>query len=126
MEIRTEEILLIVGIITVSFAFAAFYIFCYWRLFQKADQPGWFALIPLFNMLVVLKLIGRPWWWLLLMLIPPINVLVSVLMVFDVARVFGKRTGFAFGLLFFSGVFLPLLALGDAEYTAPAQSAFSS
>jgi len=125
MEIRTEEILLIVGIITVSLAFAAFYIYCYWRLFQKANQPGWFALIPLFNMLVVLKLIGRPWWWLLLMLIPPINVLVGVLMVFDIARVFGKSTGFAFGLLFLSAVFLPILALGDAAYTAPSQSAFS-
>jgi hypothetical protein len=41
------------------------------------------------------------------------------MVLFDLAKAFGKDTGFGFGLLFLSFIFLPILALGDAEYQGP-------
>jgi hypothetical protein len=41
------------------------------------------------------------------------------MLIFDLAKVFGKDTGFGFGLLFLPFIFIPILALGDAEYQGP-------
>ncbi len=38
-----------------------------WTTFTKAGQPGWTAIIPILNILVLLKVVKRDWWWLLLM-----------------------------------------------------------
>ena len=40
-----------------------FYIYCMWRIFAKAGKPGWAAIIPIYNILVELEIVGRPWWW---------------------------------------------------------------
>ena len=41
----------------------------YWRLFEKAQQKGWKALIPIYNFFIFLRIIRRPAWWILLYLI---------------------------------------------------------
>lgn len=104
-------------IILISLLFAAFYVFCAWRIFEKAGKPGWVALIPFYNTLVQLEMVQRPWWWLLLMFISPVNLVLAVIIIFDLAKVFGKDNGFAFGLLFLAPIFVPILALGSAVYT---------
>jgi len=45
-----------------------FYIYCTWKFFVKAGKPGWASIIPIYNILVELEIVGRPWYWLLLML----------------------------------------------------------
>jgi hypothetical protein len=100
-------------------AVIVFFIFCMWKIFVKAGKPGWAAIIPIYNIIVELEIIGRPWWWLLLMLIPLVNVVIGIIILFDLAKVFGKGTGFGFGLLFLSFIFIPILALGDARYLGP-------
>lgn len=90
-----------------------------WKIFVKAGKPGWAAIIPIYGNLVQLEIIGRPWWWLLLMLIPIVNVVIAIMIIFDFAKVFGKGTGFGFGLLFLSFIFYPILAFGDARYIGP-------
>lgn len=105
------------AIIIFSLIITAFYVFCAWRIFEKAGKPGWAALIPFYNTLVQLEIVQRPWWWLLLMLIPALNLVLAVIIIFDLAKVFGKDNGFAFGLLFLAPIFVPVLALGSAAYT---------
>ena len=104
-------------IILFSFILTAFYVYCAWRIFEKAGKPGWAALVPIFNTLVELEIIQRPLWWVLLMLIPGVNLALAVIIIFDLAKVFGKDNGFAFGLLFLAPIFVPILALGSAVYT---------
>jgi hypothetical protein len=68
-----------------------FYIFCYWKIFEKAGKPGWAAIIPIYNILVQLEIIGRPWWWLLLLFVPVANVVIGIMLLFDLAKVLAKE-----------------------------------
>ena len=104
-------------IVVFSLVLAAFYVYCAWRIFEKAGKPGWAALIPIFNTLTQLEIVRRPLWWIILMLIPGVNLVITVIIIFDLAKVFGKENGFAFGLVFLAPVFVPILALGSAVYT---------
>ena len=100
-------------------AIMALFIISGWKIYTKAGQPGWAVLIPIYNLIVMLKIIGKPWWWLFGFLIPFVNFVVMILMAVNLAKVFGKGTGFAVGLILLSFVFYPILAFGDAQYTAP-------
>ena len=104
-------------IIIFSLLLAAFYVYCAWKIFEKAGKPGWAALIPIFNTLIQLEIVQRPLWWVFLMFVPGVNLIITVIIIFDLAKVFGKDNGFAFGLLFLAPVFVPILALGNAVYT---------
>ncbi|MBA3075420.1 MAG: signal peptidase I [Anaerolineae bacterium] len=100
-------------------AVGVFYLFCMWKIYVKAGKPGWAAIVPVYNILVQLEIVGRPWWYLLLMFVPVVNIVIAIMIIFDLAKVFGKSTGFGFGLLFLSFIFIPILAFGDAQYQAP-------
>jgi len=100
-------------------AIIVFYIICMWKIFVKAGKPGWASIIPIYSSLVQLEILGRPWWWLLLLFVPLVNIVISIMIIFDMAKVFGKDTGFGFGLLFLSFIFIPILAFGDAQYLGP-------
>ena len=106
-----------IGYIIVMLVIAAFFIACYWKIFTKAGQPGWAAIVPIYNLYILLQIVGRPAWWIILYLIPCVNIVVAILVYLDLARVFGKSTGFGIGLILLSIVFIPILAFGDAEYT---------
>jgi hypothetical protein len=94
-----------------------------WKTFAKAGQPGWAAIIPIFNVYVLLKIANRPWWWLLLMLIPLVNLVIAIIVALDVAKAFGKSTGFGIGLVFLGFIFYPILGFGSATYTQPVRTA---
>ena len=89
-----------------------------WKVFDKAGQPGWGILIPIFNVYLLLKVAGRPGWWLLLAFIPFVN-LILLVVPFDIAKNFGKGTGFGLGLLFLGFIFYPILGFGSAQYQGP-------
>ena len=108
----------IVGML-IGLAFFVLMVASVWKIFTKAGQPGWAAIIPIYNVIVLLKIIGKPWWWILGFLIPLVNFIVMILMAVGLAKVFGKGTGFAIGLILLGFVFYPMLAFGDATYTAP-------
>ncbi len=90
-----------------------------WKVFKKAGQPGWAVLIPIYNTILLLRIIKKPVWWIVLCFIPYVNIFVQFVMVLNVAKVFGKGLGFAFGLFFLPFIFYPILAFGKAEYTEP-------
>ena len=90
------------------------------KIYTKANQPGWACLIPIYNIWVLLKIIGKPGWWLLMLLIPIVNLIFIVWMTNLLSKSFGKSEGFTIGLLFLSVIFLPILGLGSATYIGPA------
>ncbi len=88
-----------------------------WRVFTKAGRPGWAAIIPIYNIYVLLKVAGRPGWWVILFLIPLVNLVVSIIVSIDVAKAFGKGGAFGFfGLWLFSVIGYPILGFGKARY----------
>jgi hypothetical protein len=90
-----------------------------WKIFVKAGKPGWACLVPIYNILVLLEIVGKPWWYLLLMFIPVANIVILIMMMIALAQVFGKSGGFAVGLIFLSIIFMAILAFGDAKYLGP-------
>lgn len=106
----------------ISLIILAFYLYCGWKLFVKAGQPGWAVLIPIYNIYVLLKIVGKPGWWLLLYLIPFVNFVIGIIVIHNLSLRFGKGVGTTLGLLFLGFIFMPWLALGSAKYTAPTAS----
>jgi Family of unknown function (DUF5684) len=94
----------------------------WWKIFVKAGEPGWAAIVPIYNVYVMLKIQGRPWWWLLLLLIPCVNFVLWILLMLGLAKSFGKGAGFALGLIFLSPIFVMILGFGDARYQGPIAS----
>jgi len=107
-------------LVLVYLAFIIFIIAAVWKVFEKADQPGWAAIVPIYNIIVLLKIVGRPVWWILLLFIPLVNIIIAVIVYVDLAKSFGKSTGFGIGLLLLGIIFFPILGFGDAEYEGPA------
>ncbi|HEY4223351.1 MAG TPA: DUF5684 domain-containing protein [Myxococcota bacterium] len=107
------------GIISgvLSLAIGIFYIYAFAKVFMKANQPGWAAIIPLYNVIVLLKIAGKPIWWIFLLCIPFVGILLVNL---SLAKSFGKSGGFGFGLTVLAPIFVPVLAFGDAQYGGPA------
>jgi len=101
-------------------ALVVFYVFVYWRIFEKAGKPGWAAIIPIYSGLVLLKIVGKPWWWILLFFIPGINLIISIWLSNLLSLSFGKGIGFTLGLIFLSFIFYPILSFSNAEYIGPA------
>jgi len=87
-----------------------------WKVFTKAGKPGWAALIPIYNIIVLLEIAGKPLWWIILFLIPLVNFIAWILVSIAVAEKFGKGTGFGLGLAFLPFIFLLVLGLGSAQY----------
>lgn len=103
--------------VLVGLVVAVFYIAVMWKVFTKAGQPGWAAIIPIYNTYVLCKVAGRPGWWLLLFFVPLVNIVVLIMLCLDVARMFGKSGAFGFfGLFLFGFIGYPILAFGDARY----------
>jgi hypothetical protein len=89
-----------------------------WGVFSKAGQPGWAAIIPIYNVIVWLKVAGKPWWWILLFLIPFVNIVMAFIVAIAIAQNFGKGAGFGIGLALLGFIFYPILAWSDATYQA--------
>lgn len=87
-----------------------------WKIFSKAGKPGWAAIVPIYNIIVMLEIIDKPIWWIALFFVPFANLVVAVLMNIELAKKFGKDTGFAIGMILLPIVFLPILGFGSAQY----------
>jgi hypothetical protein len=104
------------GVTVVALLIAVVMIAAMWKIFEKAGEPGWAAIVPIYNMIVLLKIAGKPLWWIILLFIPFVNFIIIILVYFALAKNFGKGAGFALGMLFLPFIFFPLLAWGDARY----------
>jgi len=102
-------------------------IIAFWKVFTKAGQPGWAAIIPIYNLIILLKIAGRPAWWVLLMLIPIVNIVISLLVAIDVAKSFGQSPVFGVVMLWLLSIIGYLvLGFGSAKYIGPAAAGGSA
>jgi len=101
-------------------AFMILVIAACWKIFTKAGQPGWAAIIPIYNWYILCKIVGRPGWWVILLLIPFINFIIGIILCIDLAKSFGKGVGFGIGLILLGVIFFPILGFGSAQYLGPA------
>jgi hypothetical protein len=90
-----------------------------WKMFTKAGEPGWACIVPIYNIIVMLRIAGMPLWWLIVMLIPLVSIIPAFMLPFKTAERFGKGAGFAIGMIFLPFIFYPILGFGDARYTPP-------
>lgn len=97
-----------------------------WATFAKAGKPGWACIIPIYNVIVMLEIAGKPLWWILLFFIPFVNIVIAIMVVIDLAKTFGKSAGFGLGLGFLPFIFYPILGFGDAEYHGPLKTGTSN
>ena len=104
----------------IGLAFGLVLIIAMWKIFTKAGKPGWAAIIPFYNTWVLLEIVGRPGWWLVLYFIPFVNLVMAIIVLFDLAKSFGKSGGFAIGMLLLPYIFFPILGFGKAQYQGPA------
>lgn len=94
-----------------------------WKIFTKAGQPGWAAIIPIYNTYILLKIVKKPVWWLLILLIPLVGIpamlvgiIPLIIVTHNLSRRFHKGTGFTLGLITLPFIFYPILGFGDAVY----------
>jgi len=87
-----------------------------WKVFTKAGKPGWASIIPIYNMIVLLEITGKPIWWLILYFIPIVNIVITIMVAVELSNKFNKSSGFAVGLILLPFIFYPILGFGSAEY----------
>lgn len=94
-----------------------------WKIFTKAGEKGWKAIIPIYNLITLYKISGvSPWLVLLYLLniIPVVGGLVTLILTIYVysklSKSFGKDIGYTLGLIFLTPIFFAMLAFGSAEY----------
>ena len=94
----------------------------FWKVFEKAGEPGWAGIIPIYNLYVLVKISGNAWWWFILFFIPVINFFATLKISIDLAGKFNRGVLFGLGLTFLSFIFYPLLGFGDYQYQDTAHS----
>ncbi len=90
-----------------------------WKIFTKAGEPGWAAIVPFYNLWVLMKVNGLGVVWFILLFVPVIQVVALIYAPFALAKSFGKGAGFGIGLLLLGYIFFPLLAFGGSTYVGP-------
>jgi hypothetical protein len=94
-----------------------FSIICQWRVFVKAGKPGWAAIIPIYNTIVLLQIAKKPVWWILLLLLPIVNIIIGIMAILSFGKSFGKSGVFSFFLLLLlSPIGYAILAFDNSKY----------
>lgn len=90
-----------------------------WKVFEKAGKPGWGAIIPIYNIVLLLEIVGKPIWWIILLFIPCVGIVITLILFLELAKCFGKGAGYGIGLFLLGFIFFPMLGFGDAKYLGP-------
>lgn len=106
-----------------SLAVAVLGIVAMWKIFEKAGEPGWAAIIPFYNVYVLFKITWGNGWKFLFLLIPIANLVFAIITMVKLAKAFGKSGGFAVGLIFLSIIFYCILAFDSSTYLGVPQEA---
>ncbi|HEY4326300.1 MAG TPA: DUF5684 domain-containing protein [Mucilaginibacter sp.] len=90
-----------------------------WKVFEKAGKPGWAAIIPIYNYIVMLEIVGKPIWWIFLILFPCTSLIFTIWTINLLSKSFGQSEGFTIGLILLSFIFFPILGFGSYQYLGP-------
>jgi|AntDeeMinimDraft_5_1070356.scaffolds.fasta_scaffold01665_5 signal peptidase I len=63
-----------------------------WKLYKIAGRKPWEALVPVYNAVILMKIIRRPWWWVILMFIPVVQLLILPVIWVETIRSFGRHS----------------------------------
>jgi len=121
MEYSELDPLVMILILVVELIAAAMSIMVMWTIYVRAGKPGWASIVPVYNMIVLLEIAGRPALWFFLMMIPVVNLAIWFMICMDLAVAFDRGIPFAAGLFLVPVVFFPLIAFGEPDYVGPAK-----
>ena len=100
----------------IALAVAVFLLVALWKLYKKAGKPGWASIVPFYSQYCLFDITFGNGWLFLLGFVPCVNIVITIMSYFKLAKAYGQGTGFGFGLLFLYPIFLPILAFGKSEY----------
>lgn len=114
-SVKSASILAGVGAFTwvISMAISIFTIVCNWKIFKKAGRKGWESIVPIYNVIIELEIAGLPMWYIALLFVPFANIYAVFKINIELAKKFGKSTGFGVGLVLLSPIFRAILAFSD-------------
>src|SRR5476649_1170042 len=92
-----------------------------WKLFPLAGKASWKAIVPLYNFIIWLQVIKKPWWWIFLIITPGVNFLMVAIMYLLTAKCFNKRTVQDRAIAFLFGfIYLPYIGFqAETKYVGP-------
>jgi flagellar biosynthesis protein FlhB len=109
-----------VPLIIASLVFAVIIVVALWKIFVKAGEPGWAAIVPIYDIVVQFRVAGLNPWLVLLLLIPLVNVAVAIILALRLGEAFGKGGAWSFFLLFvFAPIGYLILGFGGDPYRGP-------
>ncbi|QDV75890.1 DUF5684 domain-containing protein [Botrimarina mediterranea] len=100
-------------------AFLLVYVAGSWKAFDKAREPGWSCLIPIYNYYAMCKIGGKSGWWVFLLVIPIVGLFALAAISMGVSRNYGKSELFGLGLAFLPFIFWPILGFDKSVYQGP-------
>lgn len=106
----------------IGLAFTAFTLFCMWKVYEKAGKPGWSALIPIYNIIVLFQIVEMPTWKILLLFVPIVNIVILFKVYFKLAEKFNKPKVFGLGLIFLGPIFFAILTFDKSAVYGDANS----
>lgn len=110
----SSEVLIVSSIVIL--AILIFFIIVSWKLYKKMGAPGWSTLIPIYNIVVLLKKIKLSMVYIILLMIPGVNIFAWIKVAHNLCKSFGKKMGYTIFTILFPFLSLPILAFGGANY----------
>lgn len=104
------------GFLLSIFAVMVIVIIGYWKVFEKANKPGWAAIVPFYNWFVLSEIAGLSPLWFIMLFIPIANIIALFRINIGVAENFGKSAGYGVGMVFIPYILYPKLGFGDEVY----------
>src|ERR1700733_4050871 len=91
-----------------------------YKIFEKAGEKGWKAIVPVYNYYIWLKILQRPWWWIFIFIVPGVGFMMMMVVAGITSESFGKKSS---GKMILSGLFffvsLPLMGFGKDPFKLP-------
>ena len=123
----TGAIAAFIGVVwIIAMGMCVLQIIAMWKIFTKANKPGWASIVPIYNIYTLLQIAEGPTWYLLLLIIPVANIYATFKMYIELAHKFGKDTGFGIGLVLLNPVFILVLAFGGATYNGNSNMSYQN
>jgi hypothetical protein len=88
-----------------------------WKSFEKAGEPGWTVIVPVYNMMVMARIAGKEETYGLLCFIPVAGPIFMILLTIEFCKKFDVSGGFVVGLILAGPIFWPILGFGSARFT---------
>jgi len=90
-----------------------------WKMFEKAGKPGWAAIIPVYNAILILEIVGKPLWWIFGLLVPCLNIVIGIWVLNLFMKSFGKDVVYTILAIPFPFIILPMIGFGSDRYIGP-------